>query len=49
MEFYNDHLMKMEELRQYRADRKAANIIADILTVLIMVFVGLVIYCRIGG
>lgn len=49
MEFYNYHLMKMEELRQYRADRKKANFIADVLTVLIMVFVGLVIYCRIGG
>ena len=49
MDFYNYHLMKMEELRQYRADRKAANIIADVLTVLIMVFVGLVIYAKIGG
>ena len=46
MEFYNYHLMKMRELRQYRKDRKTANFIADVITFLIMVFVGLVIYCK---
>jgi len=51
MNFMSYHLLKMKELRQYREIRKKANLIADISTILLLLFVGLIIYLRvvIGG
>ena len=36
MDLMTYHAMKVRELQQYRRDRKKANIIADILTVIIL-------------
>jgi hypothetical protein len=50
MNFIEYHLLKMKELREYRQARKKANRIANILTVLILLFCGLVIWLKfIGG
>ena len=50
MDFMSYHLLKMQELAEYRQARKKANKIANILTVLILLFCGLVIWLKfIGG
>jgi hypothetical protein len=50
MDFMSLHLLKMQELREYRQNRKKANSMANIATILIYLFCGLVIWLRmIGG
>ena len=49
MDFMSYHLLKMQELAEYRQARKKANKIANILTVLILLFCGLVIWLRLIG
>lgn len=49
MNFMSYHLMKMQELKEYRQARKKANKIADILTFVILLFCGLVIWLRLIG
>lgn len=49
MDFMSYHLMKMQELKEYRQERKKANKIANILTFVILVFCGLVIWLRLIG
>jgi hypothetical protein len=44
MDFMSYHLMKMQELKEYRAARKRANKIADILIVCILLLCGLIIW-----
>jgi hypothetical protein len=49
MDFMSLHLLKMRELRQYRQDRKKADKIANIWTICILLFCGLVIWLRLIG
>ena len=50
MDFMSYHLLKMQELAEYRQARTKANKIANVITVGLLLFCGLVIWLKfIGG
>lgn len=49
MDFMNYHLIKMQELEMYRQNRRKANMLADFITLVLLLLCSFLIYLKIGG